>query len=867
MLKKFIHILFLLLSVSTFATHNRAGEITFTHVSGLTYEITITTYTKDSSPADRPSLGIFWGDNTPLDSIFRTSKILLGNDINQNIYIGQHTYPGANPSPYLISVEDPNRNEGSMNIPNSINIPFYLETELLINPFLGINNSPVLLNPPIDNACVGIPFIHNPGAVDSDGDSLSYSLQQSLGQGGLSIPNYQFPTASNSLTVNSVSGDLIWNSPLQVGEYNVAILIEEFRNGQKIGSVLRDIQITVAAGCPPPPDITGASDTCVVAGEILNFGVNATGSSAVTLSATGLPFIIPNPAVFQQTTAPSTITSGDFTWETNCSNVRNSAYSVSFKATSSGSIPLIDFLTTTITVIGPPPTNLVTGVQSNSIDLSWDLYPCSQITGYKIYRRQGPSGWVPDDCETGIPSSTGFQLIATTSSQIDTSFTDNNNGLGLIHGEDYCYRVVACYPDGAQSIASDEICAQLKKDVPIITNVSVNSTSQTTGSNYIAWSKPTEFDTIQFSGPYRYLIYRGQQSNTNLVLIDSTISINDTTFIDTLINTEDFQHFYRVDLYNVTTGSRDLIGKSTVASSIYISLTPSDNKITIVWNESVPWTNTEHVIYRQNLVTLDFDSIAITTNNTSYIDSNLVNGINYCYQVKSIGSYSTTSIINPIENYSQENCAIPIDNVDPCPPNLFVDANCNLFQNFLYWENESGSCSEDILEYKIYKKDFIDDNDYSLLTTIPNDINGPDTTFLDDNLSSIAGCYVITSVDSVGNESVFSDSICVDNCPIYTLPNVFTPGSDNINDLFIPFPYRFVESINIEIFNRWGQLVFETNDPDILWDGTNQNTNTKSTDGTYFYVCTVNEIFLDGIKPRIIKGFITLIANKGNTQP
>jgi len=47
-----------------------------------------------------------------------------------------------------MTMEDPNRNAGIINIPNSVNIPFFLETTLVINPFLGNNNSPELLNPP-----------------------------------------------------------------------------------------------------------------------------------------------------------------------------------------------------------------------------------------------------------------------------------------------------------------------------------------------------------------------------------------------------------------------------------------------------------------------------------------------------------------------------------------------------------------------------------------------------------------------------------------------------------------------------------------------------------------------------------------------
>ena len=123
-MNKLLLILLLAISANIYATHNRAGEITYTHFSVLTYEITVTTYTRDQSPADRPELPINWGDNSPIDSIDRISKVFLGNDINKNVYVGRHTYPGPSPTPYIISVEDPNRNENIVNIPNSVNIVF-----------------------------------------------------------------------------------------------------------------------------------------------------------------------------------------------------------------------------------------------------------------------------------------------------------------------------------------------------------------------------------------------------------------------------------------------------------------------------------------------------------------------------------------------------------------------------------------------------------------------------------------------------------------------------------------------------------------------------------------------------------------------
>ena len=94
----------LMLSSSLYATHNRAGEITYRHLGGFQYEATIITYTKSDSPADRPDLGISWGDGI-VDTIPRINGFGMGElvapSIKMNKYVGVHTYPG--PSIYLIS--------------------------------------------------------------------------------------------------------------------------------------------------------------------------------------------------------------------------------------------------------------------------------------------------------------------------------------------------------------------------------------------------------------------------------------------------------------------------------------------------------------------------------------------------------------------------------------------------------------------------------------------------------------------------------------------------------------------------------------------------------------------------------------------
>lgn len=213
------------------ATHNRAGEITYVQLSDLSFEITITTYTYTLSYADRPQLEISWGDNT--SSIAdRISILYLPNYYKRNIYKITHTFPG--PGVYKLVVQDPNRNANIVNIPNSVNVVFSISTTLIVNPAIGRNNTPVLLNPPYDKAARGYVFIHNPGAYDPDGDSLSYALTVCTREDGKPIENYKLPAASHFIRVDSISGDLIWDSPVDTGAYNVAMEIREWRYGKKL---------------------------------------------------------------------------------------------------------------------------------------------------------------------------------------------------------------------------------------------------------------------------------------------------------------------------------------------------------------------------------------------------------------------------------------------------------------------------------------------------------------------------------------------------------------------------------------------------------------------------------------------------------
>ena len=868
MMKFFINALIFLFFFSilnkVFATHNRAGQITYEWIgqsqADLKYKVTITTYTKTSSvQADRPSLdSVHWGDGSPAQVFPRISKIDLPNNISKNIYENVHTYSGS--GNFVIYFTDPNRNADVVNIPRSVSVPFYLESVLVINSFLGNNNSPVTTYDPIDQGCVNRIFIHNPGAYDPDpNDSLSYELIECGGDNGQPIPGYTFPSASKSFTLNPVTGDLIWDSPLahnpSPSEYNVAFNIVQWRNGIFIGSVRRDMQIVINNCDDDPPVIETINDTCILAGDTLRFKVTANDPNLdnIILYASGGAFdpaLVPDPATFTPIITNSSPAISEFLWATKCHHFRSQQYYVQFKASSGFDPKLVDLKGLFIRIIAPPPPSATAVPNGSFINLHWTPPPCGGMVHYNVYRRNGLyNDTIQCPCENGVPVNTGFKFIGTSIGQ-DTTFIDSNNGQGLTIGIEYCYLVTAIYPDSSESCASPQTCASLKKDAPVITNADVRITDITNGSVFIGWSKPSDLDTIQFPGPYEYRIFRSPGffgSNFTSTPIGVLSDLNDTAFIDTLIDTKTQPWSYEIEMYYTSNGSYAYKGQTAVASTIYLSIAPTDNKLNLTWEEHVPWNNLRYDIFKQNSL-LQYDSITSVTN-AFYSDTGLTNGIQECYYIRSSGSYSFNGFVDPIVNRSQQECDIPIDNVHPCSPHLEINSYCDDNQNQLIWTNPNNYCSDDVLKYYIYFSQSEDSN-FELLDSI---LIVTDTMYFHSNLSRLSGCYKVTAVDSVGNETLDPEIVCVDTCRQYVLPSVFTPDGDGKNDLFHPCdstttnelqatncpPYKNVQKVDMKIFSRWGNIVFQTTDKNINWTGKNKNTNADCSDGVYYYTCKV----------------------------
>jgi len=95
--------------------------------------------------------------------------------------------------------------------------------------------------------------------------------------------------------------------------------------------------------------------------------------------------------------------------------------------------------------------------------------------------------------------------------------------------------------------------------------------------------------------------------------------------------------------------------------------------------------------------------------------------------------------------------------------------------------------------------------------------------------------------------------------PMFTfyIPNAFTPDDDGINDTWIPQGANFeYESYNVQIYDRWGGLIWQTDNPEVYWDGTDQSSLKPVKQGMYVYQFILKKF--NTFKPKQITGTVTL---------
>lgn len=292
------------------ASHSAGGDINLKCLGGLQYEVTLNFYTDCAGVTPLNLLVGNYESNSCNDfgiMLFERKSVeeitpLCGAQISNSTCNGG-TLQGFNLYVYVDTVTLPRactdwrfyyqvrfRNAAITNINNPGNAYFYIET-ILDNLNAPCNNTPVFTTPLIPYICDALPFNYNHGAIDLDGDSLAYFLiipYEFNGTNVTFIPPFtrtQPMITTGPFNLDSLSGQLTF-IPNGTQIIITAIEVREYRNGQLIGSTVRDMQIVVdnCLNNPPIPspliNLSGASQngntltTC--RGNTLSFSLTAT---------------------------------------------------------------------------------------------------------------------------------------------------------------------------------------------------------------------------------------------------------------------------------------------------------------------------------------------------------------------------------------------------------------------------------------------------------------------------------------------------------------------------------------------------------------------------------------------------------------
>lgn len=115
-------------------------------------------------------------------------------------------------------------------------------------------------------------------------------------------------------------------------------------------------------------------------------------------------------------------------------------------------------------------------------------------------------------------------------------------------------------------------------------------------------------------------------------------------------------------------------------------------------------------------------------------------------------------------------------------------------------------------------------------------------------------CVTLFVQDTLGCGDSATLCVTVLGDALITMPNVFTPNGDNINDSLVA-TWINLTSLDCEIYDRWGVLIYHWNALNGGWDG-KTDSGKEATDGVYYYICTA--VTTQG-EVRKLSGFFHLI--------
>lgn len=468
-----------------------------------------------------------------------------------------------------------------------------------------------------------------------------------------------------------------------------------------------------------------------------------------------------------------------------------------------------------------PPISIFDSVSvtpGGGVDISWVKSPWDNVIGYIIYK-----------------------VISGNHVPIDTVYGLNNDSLinyfggGNPNDSDLIFAVAAidsCGNNGAISKPAGNT---------IFLKVKPNTCAQ---NNTLSWNPYAYFlgDSVN-NGIGGYKVYYSVNHGQFKLL--ASLGPNARSYVDTNLVTREYRSYF-IQAYSSahpdTTSSSNVVGDSIKPPPL-----PRNNYLRVA---SVI-LNTPSVLvvgYIDSLSGAEYYEFQRSIDSTGGFKT--IYTINAPHHSDSI-SYIDNSASPAIRSYhyqiiTLDSCSKPIDSTNIGQTMLLTTVGQPNGTNILTW-NDYRNWFEGPAYYMIYRS--VDGINYTLLP--------PNVTYTDagkntytDNISGITEgqgtfyYYVKAVEDSITGlypyhfiDTSYSNVAEAYQDPTVFIPNAFCPTGKN--KIFKPVGvFINVQSYDLSIYNRWGQLIFESNDPDVGWDGSDKGSNRIVQQDVYAYLLT-----------------------------
>ena len=717
---------------------------------------------------------------------------------------------------WTFSISECCRNTAITSLTNPGGDNIYVETIINNTPSVGCNNSPVFNTIPTAYICPGQLACYDNLATDPDGDSLVYNLVAPLTAAATPVVfnapfTFQDPFDAIVSSFDSQTGNFCVE-PTAPQVTVLAIRVDEYRNGVLIGSITRDIQIQVtnALLCGnTSPNLTGIdglpfnltnTDTSICPGTTLDidiFGSDPDQLNPQTLAPDILTMDFVNNVIGSNFTVSANNTPnpiGNLTWTPSASDTSSTPYQLTVSVTDDGCPYNSSFSVTYNITVSP---NVAT------LQPLTDVCEDSPI----ISLNQGvPSGGVYSGAGV-VGNSFNPSIAGPGTHSITYAFTNN---IGCT-GTDTKDILVEALPNAGMN-GSSIVCSSAPP-FDLFDILTGNPQSGGVWTDVFGNTPSTNFNpSSQTSAIYTYTIAANicpDASATTDITVDQIPIANAGN--DTIICGPSF---------NLRGQSSIGVGNWSTNSADVSFTNPNDPNSYVVVDQfgtyEFTWTEDNNNCVSVDNVTIEFIEpplqLSISPSNSEICPGETVE----------------LSIEDSFDEYQWMRNNVKLYNTNN--PKLTVDEGGNY-----QVEVKNSICTAISPPAVVFEIPLLDPT----ITTRPDSVICPvDEPFLLEAATQggkwqgngLNSEGIFTPINAQIGENIIyytldfncyeQDSILIDlGCELQLfIPNVFTPNNDEHNENFVIKAVNLL-TFEMQIFNKWGELIFQSNDINNLWDG------------------------------------------------